>query len=225
MTKSYEKMSHRLMSELQESVRTAERWTGRTVLSEQVRAALQSVPRHLFVDDENTPLAYANRPLPIGYGQTISQPTVVAIMTDLLDIQNSDRVLEIGTGSGYQTAVLAEVAKQVYSVEVVPELAAAAKRRLGQLGYENIEQITGQGRDGWRDQAPFQAIMVTAAAEDIPITLIDQLDRNGRMIIPIGPNGGPQNLIRICKDQAGNVTESPVLPVSFVPLVQDLAAK
>jgi protein-L-isoaspartate(D-aspartate) O-methyltransferase len=225
MTKSYEKMSHRLMSELQERVRTAEHWTGRTVLSEQVRAALQSVPRHLFVDDENTPLAYANRPLPIGYGQTISQPTVVAIMTDLLDIQNSDRVLEIGTGSGYQTAVLAEVAKQVYSVEVVPPLAAAAKRRLGQLGYENIEQITGQGRDGWRDQAPFQAIMVTAAAEDIPITLINQLDRNGRMIIPIGPNGGPQNLIRIYKDQAGNVTESPVLPVSFVPLVQDLAAK
>tara|TARA_B100000315_G_scaffold259263_1_gene314579 strand:+ start:402 stop:1076 length:675 start_codon:yes stop_codon:yes gene_type:complete len=223
MEKSFAKMSERLMRELQESVQSAARWTGRAVLSEQVKAALENVPRHVFVNAENVALAYANRPLPIGYGQTISQPTVVAIMTDLLDIQDSDRVLEIGTGSGYQTAVLAEIAERIFSVEVVPELAAAATERLDQLGYKNIEQITGQGRDGWRDKAPFQAIMVTAAAEDIPITLVDQLDRGGRMIIPIGFNQGAQNLIRICKDQAGKVTEQAVLPVSFVPLVSEPA--
>jgi len=209
------------MSELQESVQSAERLTGRAVLSDKVISALKSVPRHLFVEAENIPLAYANRPLPIGYGQTISQPTVVAIMTDLLDIEQTDKVLEIGTGSGYQTAVLAELAGQVYSVEVVPELAAIAKKRLDQLGYENVEPITAQGRDGWMEAAPFQAIMVTAAAEEIPTTLIEQLDRGGRMIIPIGPNRGPQNLIRIYKDQAGKVTEQQVLPVSFVPLVYE----
>jgi len=158
MTLSFEKKSHRLMSELLESVQSAERWTGRAALTNNVKSALESVPRHVFVSDENVPLAYANRPLPIGYGQTISQPTVVAIMTDLLDISKTDKVLEIGTGSGYQTAVLAVVAKQVYSVEVVPELAALAKKRLDQLGYENIEQTTGQGRDGWLEHAPFQAI-------------------------------------------------------------------
>ncbi|MBT7954021.1 MAG: protein-L-isoaspartate(D-aspartate) O-methyltransferase [Rhodospirillaceae bacterium] len=212
-------MSRRLMSELQESVQSAERWTGRAALSDKVISALKSVPRHLFVDAENIPLAYANRPLPIGYGQTISQPTVVAIMTDLLDIEQTDKVLEIGTGSGYQTAVLAELAGRVYSVEVVPELAAMAKKRLDQLGYENVEQFTAQGRDGWLEAAPFQVIMVTAAAEEFPEKLIEQLDRGGRMIIPIGPNGGSQNLIKIYKDQAGEVTEQQVLPVSFVPLV------
>ena len=211
------------MNELKESVQSSERWTGRAVLSGKVISALERVPRHHFVDEKNTALAYANRPLPIGYGQTISQPTVVAIMTDLLDIQESDRVLEIGTGSGYQTAVLAELAYRVYSVEVVPELAARAKKRLDQLGYENIEQITGQGRDGWLEQAPFQAIMVTAAAGEVPAALTDQLDRGGRMIIPIGPNGGPQDLVLIGKDQAGKLTEQQVLPVSFVPLVHEMA--
>ena len=200
MTEKYSKMSRRLMSELQESVRSAGRWTGRTVISDKVKAALESVPRHLFVDDENIPLAYANRPLPIGYGQTISQPTVVAIMTDLLDIEETDDVLEIGTGSGYQTAVLAELARRVYSLEVVPELAALAKQRLDQLGYENVEQTTGQGRQFWPGAAPFQAIMVTAAADVLTATLIDPLDRCRRQIIPIGSNRRTPHLPRLSKD-------------------------
>ena len=208
------------MAEIKSDARRTESWTGRAAFSERVMAAMARVPRHKFVAEDDVPFAYLNRPLPIGHGQTISQPYIVALMTDLLDLGDSDRVLEIGTGCGYQTALLADVAGHVYSIEVKRQLAVAARTRLQRLCYDNVEVRTGQGRDGWPEEAPFQAIMVTAASEDIPGPLIKQLDRGGRMIIPLCRQIPPQNLVLIQKDATGKITKTPVLPVAFVPLVR-----
>ena len=168
MTASIEEKHRRLIAEIESDARRTESWTDRAAFGDRVMAAMAKVPRHKFVPDVDVPFAYISRPLPIGHGQTISQPYIVALMTDLLDLGEFDRVLEIGTGSGYQTAVLAEVAGRVYSVELVRQLAAAARTRLEPLGYNNVEVRAGQGREGSVDEAPFQAIMVTAKSVYVP---------------------------------------------------------
>jgi protein-L-isoaspartate(D-aspartate) O-methyltransferase len=177
------------------------------------------VPRHLFVRPEDAAYAYADAPRPIGCGQTISQPFIVALMTDLARVGPGDRVLEVGTGSGYQTAVLARLAAEVWSVESLEPLARAAGERLARLGYTNVHQRVGDGWDGWPEHAPYAAIVVTAAASELPQALVAQLAPGGRLVIPIGPAGREQEL-RLCeKDAAGALHSRAVLPVAFVPLV------
>jgi protein-L-isoaspartate(D-aspartate) O-methyltransferase len=176
------------------------------------------VPRHEYVPEQYREFAYENRPLPIGYGQTISQPYIVALMTDLLAIKPGDRVLEIGTGSGYQAAVLAELASRVYTIEIIEGLAERARKVLFQQGYTNIETRVGDGYYGWEEQAPFDAIIVTAAASHIPPPLVTQLKAGGRMIIPVGSRFMVQQLVLVEKDNAGNVSTRQILPVQFVPL-------
>jgi protein-L-isoaspartate(D-aspartate) O-methyltransferase len=180
--------------------------------------AMGCVPRHRFVPPSEETLAYVNGPLAIGYGQTISQPYIVALMTDLAEIQADDVVLEVGTGSGYQAAVLAELANELYTVERVPALAEAARRRLKDLGYGNVHVQLGDGYEGWREQAPFDAIVVTAAASEVPPPLVAQLSRGGRMVIPVDTGAYSQDLKLIVKDEAGRVSERSILPVAFVPL-------
>ena len=177
-----------------------------------------NVPRHEYVPEQYRENAYENRPLPIGYGQTISQPYIVALMTDLLAIKPGDRVLEIGTGSGYQAAVLAELASRVYTIEIIEGLAERARKVLLQQGYTNIETRVGDGYYGWKEQAPFDAIIVTAAASHIPPPLVTQLKAGGRMIIPVGSRFMVQQLVLVEKDDAGNVSTRQILPVQFVPL-------
>lgn len=192
--------------------------TGIERLTPRVRDALVGVPRHLFVPAAYRAHAYANRPLPIGRRQTISQPLIVALMTALLHPEPEDRVLEIGTGSGYQAAVLSRLVKRVYSIEIIPELGEAAARRLRRLGYDNVETRIGDGYYGWPEQAPFDAIIGTAAAGKVPPALIQQLKPGGRMVIPIGSPYTTQQLMVLDKDARGEVIEREVLPVAFVPL-------
>jgi protein-L-isoaspartate(D-aspartate) O-methyltransferase len=207
-----------LLEEIALEMRETERWTGRSALSPQTMSAVAKVKREAFVSPGSEPAAYENRPLPIGHGQTISQPFIVALMTELLDLQPDDRVLEVGTGSGYQAAVLAEVVDKVHSIEVIPELAARAAVALAVQGYANVELRTGDGGLGWPNRAPFDAIVVTAAALEVPSALLEQLRAGARMMIPVGPRRGDQELLLITKDAAGNVTRRSVLPVAFVPL-------
>ncbi len=209
----------RLMEEIAREARDTRLWTGREAFSERVMAAVARVPRHEFVLPEDRPYAYVNRPRGIGHGQTISQPYMVAAMTDLLDLSGTDRVLEIGTGCGYQAAVLAEVAGRVFSVEVVAELAAGARERLARLGYDTVEVRHGDGYAGWFDRSPFDAVMVTAAPESIPEALIDQLKPGGRMVIPIGRVHESQTLFLGEKQADGTLMTKRVLPVAFVPMV------
>lgn len=216
-----EKKHRRLLDQIEVEVRETEGFTGRKKLSSQVMAAMVRVPRHKFVPPDNAYAAYANRPQPIGFGQTISQPYMVAVMTDLLDLKPDDRVLEIGAGCGYQTAVLAEIAAQVYSVEKVAELAEGARRRLQKLGYDNIEIRTGDGYRGWPEQAPFDAIIVTAAAAGVPPDLIEQLKSGGRMVIPIGEPYSTQILKVGIKAADGSAVFKSTLPVAFVPLIEN----
>ena len=188
--------------------------TGKPALDTRVLAAIAKVPRHEFVPLEIQPYAYLNVPLPIGFGKTISQPFIVAAMTDLLDVRAGDVVLEIGTGLGYQAAVLAELAASVYTVEVIEELARGAVQRLKSQGYGNIEIRVGNGCQGWPEHAPFAKIMVTAAPDLIPPSLINQLKPGGRMVIPVGlPDS--QQLVVLDKDPKGRVTMREVMPVRF----------
>jgi protein-L-isoaspartate(D-aspartate) O-methyltransferase len=207
-----------MMAEIEAEMRETARLTGRARLSPRVAAALAKVRRVAFVPPNAANVAHANRPLPIGHGQTISQPFIVALMTELLDLEPDDKVLEVGTGSGYQAAVLAELAREVCSIEVIPELASGAAAVLASEGYTNILLRTGNGALGWPEQAPFDAIIVTAAGPEIPPALIEQLRPSGRMVIPVGPHHGDQDLILLTKNAAGNVTRHSVLPVAFVPL-------
>ncbi|MBI1774504.1 MAG: protein-L-isoaspartate(D-aspartate) O-methyltransferase [Proteobacteria bacterium] len=193
--------------------------TGRARLSERVRNVIAKVPRQAFVPEGAAEFAWLNHPLPIGHGQTISQPFIVALMTDLLDLAPEDVVLEAGTGSGYQAAVLSELARFVYSVELVPDLAAAAAERLKRLGHGNVEVKAGDAWQGWPERAPFDAIIVTAAAARLPETLVDQLKPRGRLVVPIGPRRGPQMLTRLVKEATGKHRMEDVLPVAFVPFV------
>jgi protein-L-isoaspartate(D-aspartate) O-methyltransferase len=200
-----------------DEIRHEARWVS-DELDPRVLDALNRVVRHEFVPEYQRSRAYANRPLPIGYGQTISQPFVVAFMTDLLRVKPGDRVLEIGTGSGYQAAVLAQLGAQVYTIEIIPELASAAAERLKRLNYAKIEVKTGDGYFGWPEQAPFDGILVTAAVTQVPPPLVQQLKPGGRMVIPVGGPFMPQYLVLVEKTQDGKVTTRQLLPVQFVPL-------
>ncbi len=190
----------------------------RGVHHEGVLRAMRSIPRHLFVPEDLMSSAYEDRPLPIGNGQTISQPYIVAYMTELLQPDGSGTVLEVGTGSGYQAAVLSPLYRKVYTIEIIPELAESAKARLRNLGFSNVEVRSGDGYAGWPDKAPFDAILVTAAAGHIPPPLVNQLKTGGRMVIPVGSPSMVQHIILVEKDQTGNITTKTLLPVRFVPL-------
>jgi protein-L-isoaspartate(D-aspartate) O-methyltransferase len=192
--------------------------TGHNGIAPRVLEAMGIVPRHEFVPEEMRRHAYADRPLPIGYGQTISQPFIVAIMTDLLQIAPNDVVLEIGTGSGYQAAVLAHLVRQVYTIEIVPGLARSAAKRLQSLGHANVATRLGDGYYGWQEAAPFDGIIVTAAASQIPPPLIQQLKSGGRMVIPIGAAFAFQHLVLVEMDEQRKVRTRELLPVAFVPL-------
>jgi protein-L-isoaspartate(D-aspartate) O-methyltransferase len=193
--------------------------TGRVEFAAPVMAAMAKVPRHEFVPPDEVPYAYENRPLPIGYGQTISQPYIVALMTDLTQVGPGDVVLEIGTGSGYQAAILAELAQAVYTMEIIEPLAVQAGERLGRLGYAKVQARLGDGYHGWPEHGPYDAILVTAAASHVPPPLIAQLKAGGRMVIPVGAPFMVQYLLLIEKAGDGSVSTRQVLPVSFVPLV------
>jgi protein-L-isoaspartate(D-aspartate) O-methyltransferase len=190
----------------------------RGIKDRSVIEAMMAVPRHKFVSENYLNRAYDDSPLPIGYGQTISQPYIVAYMTEILNLNKNRRVLEVGTGSGYQAAILSPIVKQVYTIEIIPELAKSAATRLKDLGYHNVEVAIGDGYFGWNKYAPFDAIIVTAAAGHIPPPLIEQLKNNGRMVIPVGGSFLIQNLILVTKDKDGNVTTRNLIPVRFVPL-------
>lgn len=190
----------------------------RGVKNPNVLRAMRSVPRHLFVPPMQTSLAYEDHPLPIGYGQTISQPYIVAWMTELLDLKEGDKVLEIGTGSGYQAAVLAELGYgEVYSIEIIPELAESAATRLKELGYDEVHTKQGDGYYGWKEHAPFDAIIVTAAPDHLPASLVGQLAEDGRIVIPIGPVGFFQTLWKF-ENEDGELVAYNLGGVSFVPL-------
>ena len=192
--------------------------TGRRELDPRVMAAMAKTPRHRFVPPQEEKKAYQNRPLPIGYGQTISQPYIVALMTDLMHLRSGDTVLEIGTGSGYQAAILAELARAVYTIEIVEPLGRQAENRFKALGYGNVTVRVGDGYHGWSEHAPFDAIVVTAAASHIPPPLIRQLKPGGRLVIPVGAAFFTQYLMLVEKKADGSVTSRQILPVRFVPL-------
>lgn len=213
------KERQKLLTEIAADAGRTAHYTGRATFKPEVMAALGRVPREAFVPTALRPEAYVNRPLPIGHRQTISQPYIVALMSDLLDLQPTDRVLEIGTGCGYQTAVLAELAGEVYTLEIITSLQAPAINRLGEQGYQNIQFQCSDGRKGWPDQAPFDAIIVTAAATEVPAGLCAQLAPEGRMLIPIGAQHETQFLTRIIRAGDGSFTKTEGLPVAFVPLV------
>ncbi len=207
-----------MIREIEAEVRSTNRWIGKSALDPRVMAAMAGVPRHEFVPPDMAAAAYRNEPLPIGHGQTISQPYIVALMTDLLAPKEDHVVLEVGTGCGYQTAVLCECVKQVYTIEVVQALAEQAQTRLTRLGYRNVEFRVGDGYYGWPEHAPYDGIMVTAAADDVPQPLIEQLKPGGYMAIPIGTLWSGQTLLQVHKDKQGDIHRREVLPVAFVPL-------
>lgn len=194
---------------------------GRTAVEdEKVLEAMRKVLRHEFVPERHKSQAYADRPLPIGYGQTISQPYIVAIMTEMLEVKPEDHVLEIGAGSGYQAAVLAELVEEVYTIEIVEELGKEAKERLERLDYDNVHVKIGDGYHGWEEKAPFDAIIVTAAAAHIPPQLVEQLKPGGKMVIPVGPPFMTQNLVIVSKLEDGSIRQRNVMPVRFVPFTR-----
>jgi len=193
--------------------------TGLASMSAPVRRALGKVERHRLIPSGQRDLAYRNHPLPIGSGQTISQPYIVALSADLLNLKGGETVLDVGTGSGYQAAVLAEIASRVYSIEIIASLANDARKRLEELGYGNIEIKIGDGYQGWPEKAPFDGIVVTAAAPNVPPALVAQLKPGGRMVIPVGGTGEIQYLRLIEKRPDGTLNDKRVLPVRFVPLV------
>jgi protein-L-isoaspartate(D-aspartate) O-methyltransferase len=192
--------------------------TGRARFSERVMTAMATVPRHRFVPESALDAAYADRPLPIGAGQTISQPFVVALSTELLDLRPGDAALDVGTGSGYQAAVLSGLVARVHSIEIVESLGREAASRLAALGYRNVEVTIGDGFAGWPQHAPYDAIVVAAAAPAVPPALLEQLAPGGRMVIPIGAEAFGQDLVRIEKRADGSVEQRRVLPVRFVPM-------
>ncbi len=216
----YARERQALLREIEAMARETGAETGRAVFSERVMAAMAKVPRRGFVSAAYGALSYANRPLPIGHGQTISQPYIVALMTELLDVKPGDSVLEIGTGSGYQAAVLAELVRQVYSIEIIEPVGKNAAALLQQLGYRNVETRIGDGYLGWPERAPFDAIIVTAAARQIPPALVEQLKPGGRMVIPVGAEDEVQFLRVMVKQADGSIAARRGLAVRFVPLTR-----
>ncbi len=192
----------------------------RGVTSKIVLEAVEKVPRHMFVPEKFIQFSYYDQPLPIGQGQTISQPYIVALMTEMLNVDKDDVVLEVGTGSGYQAAVLSVIVDELYTIEIVKELGVQASERLKSLGYDNVNVKIADGSLGWPDKAPYDAIIVTAAAEKIPEPLIRQLKPGGRMVIPVDNISGFQDLLLVSKDETGSVITKKAIPVMFVPLVE-----
>jgi protein-L-isoaspartate(D-aspartate) O-methyltransferase len=214
----FDKSRKSMVKTIEREVKETHKYLGKEKLSKETIYAMGNVKRHKFVPLLNRISAYDNRPLPIGYGQTISQPYIVAIMTDMLNLKHTDKVLEIGTGSGYQAAILAEIVQKVYTIEVISELGVAAANRLERLGYNNVKTKIADGYYGWSENGPYDAIIVTAAATNIPPPLLKQLKPGGKMIIPVKSLYYVQHLILISKDQKGSITTHQILPVRFVPL-------
>jgi len=210
----------KLLRDIEAEIRYTRSITGRDAFDPGIIRAMTEVPRHEFVPGHEQAYAYSNGPLPIGHGQTISQPFIVALMTDLLACDRNARVLEVGTGSGYQAAVLSRVVGQVFSVEIVSELAQQASERLARLGYGNVECCRCDGYEGWPERAPFDGILVTAAAPSIPPPLVEQLRGGARMVIPIGPQYGHQELMVVEKLVDGTAQTAGILGVAFVPLTR-----
>lgn len=208
----------RMLDDINKEVVYTRKYIGKDALSPAVMEAMEKVPREQFVASDLRRMAYANGPLPIGCGQTISQPYIVALMTDMLRPQRDFKVLEVGTGSGYQSAVLSCLVKKVYSTEIIAELARNARQRLQQLGYDNVEIKVGDGYFGWEEFAPYDGIIVTAAASDVPPPLIEQLKPGSRLVIPVGKPHMYQELMMIEKDDTGQVHRTEILGVAFVPL-------
>ena len=208
----------KMLKTIQQNVTLTRLATHKDHLDKRVMAALSHVPRHIFVPRGEEKYAYENRPLSIGYGQTISQPYIVALMTDLLQIKPGDRILEIGTGSGYQAAVLAELTDAVYTIEIIKPLGEQAAQRLHKLGDDKIHTRIGDGYYGWKEAAPFDGIIVTAAASHVPPPLLQQLKPGGRMVIPVGSHFLTQQLMVIDKLADGKIISHQILPVAFVPL-------
>ncbi len=203
---------------IRDDVASTSRYIGTGELDERVMKAIATVPRHEFVPPVQLANAYENRPLPIGHGQTISQPYIVALMTHLAAVGADDRVLEIGTGSGYQAAVLAELVDHVYTMEIIEPLATTARERLARLGFDNVTVRFGDGYHGWEAHAPYDAIVVTAAADHVPPSLVVQLKPGGRIIIPVGSRFAVQDLVLIEKSEEGDLSTRQIIPVRFVPL-------
>lgn len=214
----YTKLRHILVEAIEADVKATSLYLDKKALDPQVLNAMRKIPRHEFVPYLYRRFSYTNRPLPIGYSQTISQPYMVAVMTDLLKLKPNHQVLEIGTGSGYQAAMLAELVKQVFTIEIIKPLAVKAKSRLTRLGYDNIKTRIGDGYYGWIEHAPFDAIVVTAAGSHVPPALIKQLKPGGRMVIPVGSPFMVQQLLLIEKTADNKVKVSQIMPVAFVPL-------
>lgn len=211
----------RMLNDIRAHTRYSRSTTGRGELDPRVLDAVARVPREEFVPDHMKEFSYSDGPLPIGRGQTISQPFIVALMTDLINPEPGARVLEVGTGCGYQSAVLAELVERVYSIEIIPELSRRAGELLERLGYRNVRLRVGDGYQGWPEQAPFDGILVTAAAQEIPPPLVEQLAAGGRMVLPVGGPLFGQSLILVEKASSGEARQTNVLPVAFVPLTGD----
>jgi len=217
-TESFTAARARLLHEIARTQAAVADEAGPARISQRTLDAIGRTPRHAFVPPSERDRAYANVPLPIGHGQTISQPYIVALMTELLGVHAGDRVFELGTGSGYQAAVLAELGAEVWTIEIVPPLGETAARTLAELGYDRVHAKIGDGYHGWAEHAPYDAIVVTAAASHVPPPLVQQLKPGGRLVIPVGTSFLTQHLILIEKDPAGVVSTRQVLPVRFVPL-------
>jgi len=215
---AYQSERRALLREIERDVRDTARYINRRSLDERVMAAMMAVPRHEFVRPEDRDRAYANRPLPIGHGQTISQPYIVAIMTDLAEPAPGCRALEVGTGSGYQAAVLGELCDEVYTLEIIEPLGVQARARLARLGYDHVTVRIGDGYYGWEEHAPFDVILVTAVASHVPPPLVRQLKPGGRLVLPVGGRFTTQQLVLVEKRADGKVTTRQLLPVAFVPL-------
>jgi protein-L-isoaspartate(D-aspartate) O-methyltransferase len=216
-TQDFTSQRQQMVEEIAEDARRVAEFVEKESFDERIMHVMQNTPRHLFVPAEARPFAYENRPLPIGYGQTISQPYIVALMTDLLQPEPDHTVLEIGTGSGYQAAVLAQLVKEVYSIEIIEELGQSSSRLLKDLGYDNVTTRTADGYDGWPQHAPFDSIIVTAAISHIPPPLVRQLKNGGTMVIPVGTGFQTQQLTLVKKDMSGEITTRQIIPVIFVP--------
>ncbi len=197
----------------------------RGIKDERVLSAMRTIPRHRFVPQRIEHRAYEDNALPIGEEQTISQPYIVAYMTEALKLSGGEKVLEVGTGSGYEAAVLAEMGCEVYTIEIIPELTQTARRQLDEAGYGQVHTRTGDGYFGWPEEAPFDAIIITAAPQKVPVALLDQLKPGGRMIVPVGPEYGVQNLLRLTKTQEGRVATDTLIPVVFVPMTGEIEGK